>query len=202
MKLFKRFLMGLGTVLLLALSLQLFAPQAVHAVVSTLVTIANTSSNPVLSRNVDNPATYPFSANLCIAVNSTDCDASTPQFFVVPSYTSTGVPIKRLVLQGVSGRCQGDPTTIGLLDGVQIASFAPPDNINNPSSPSPYRPYQNASVLGTSHLTGDFPFSGQIYIYAAPGDTVHSEFSFGSTTPFSPAPIECQVFLTGYLVSQ
>jgi hypothetical protein len=47
MKLFKRFLMGLGTVLLLALSLQLVAPKAVHAVVSTLVTVANTSSNPV-----------------------------------------------------------------------------------------------------------------------------------------------------------
>jgi hypothetical protein len=47
MKIFKRFLMGLGTVLLLALSLQLVAPKAVRAVVSTLVTVANTTANPV-----------------------------------------------------------------------------------------------------------------------------------------------------------
>jgi hypothetical protein len=51
--------MGLGTVLLLALSLQLVAPKAVHAVVSTLVTVANTSSNPVPSTNVkDSAANY------------------------------------------------------------------------------------------------------------------------------------------------
>jgi hypothetical protein len=47
MKLFKRILIGFGTILLLALSLQLVAPKAVHAVVSTLVTVANTSANPV-----------------------------------------------------------------------------------------------------------------------------------------------------------
>jgi hypothetical protein len=47
MKILQRFLMGLGTVLLLALSLQLVAPKAVHAVVSTLVTVANTASNPI-----------------------------------------------------------------------------------------------------------------------------------------------------------
>jgi hypothetical protein len=47
MKLLERFLMGLGTVLLLAISLQLVAPKAVRAVVSTLVTVANTAANPV-----------------------------------------------------------------------------------------------------------------------------------------------------------
>ena len=47
MKTLQRFLMALGMVLLLAVSLQLFIPKAVHAVVSTLVTIANTSANPV-----------------------------------------------------------------------------------------------------------------------------------------------------------
>jgi hypothetical protein len=47
MKLLQRFLMGLGTVLLLAVSLQLFVPKTVHAVVTTLVTVANTAANPV-----------------------------------------------------------------------------------------------------------------------------------------------------------
>ncbi len=199
MKILQRFLMGFGTVLLLALSLQLVAPKAVHAVVSTLVTVANTAANPVVSRNVDNPATYPFSANLCINVNSF-CDPSLSQVFVVPATTSTGVPVKRLVLQGASGDCQGDPATIALLDGIQISSFAPEDTINPPSGP--YRFYQIASIIGTSPRTGDFPFSGQIFIYAAPGDTVHSDAWFGSTTPFRPGAMTCSVFLTGYLVTQ
>jgi hypothetical protein len=54
MKLLQRFLMGLGTVLLLAVSLELFAPRAVHAVVSTLVTVANTPSNPVYTTDAIN----------------------------------------------------------------------------------------------------------------------------------------------------
>jgi hypothetical protein len=56
MELLKRCLMGLGTILLLALSLQLFAPKTVHAVVSTLVTVANTSSNPVPTTSVKESA--------------------------------------------------------------------------------------------------------------------------------------------------
>jgi hypothetical protein len=53
MKLLQRLLMGIGTVLLLALSLQLAAPKAVHAVVSTLVTVANTTADPVPVHSVD-----------------------------------------------------------------------------------------------------------------------------------------------------
>lgn len=47
MKILHRFLMGIGSLLLLAVSLPLFAPKAVHALVSTLVTVANTTANPV-----------------------------------------------------------------------------------------------------------------------------------------------------------
>jgi hypothetical protein len=54
MKSLKRLLMGLRTVLLLAVSLQLFAPRAVHAVVSTLVTAANTPSDPVYTTDAVN----------------------------------------------------------------------------------------------------------------------------------------------------
>ena len=120
MKLVKQAATLFGTVLFVAMVATLLAPKAVHAVVSTLVTVANTAANPVASRNVDNPATYPFSANLCVGINGGYCDPSTPQLFAVPSNTSTGLPVKRLVLQGVSGSCQGDPATIALLDAVQI----------------------------------------------------------------------------------
>ncbi len=52
-------------VLLLALSLQLFAPKAVHAVVSTLITVANTTSNPVPTPQVI-PG-QPFFARLALS---------------------------------------------------------------------------------------------------------------------------------------
>jgi hypothetical protein len=54
MKSLQRLLIGLGTVLLLAVSLQLFAPKAVRALVSTLVTVANTPSNPVYTTDAVN----------------------------------------------------------------------------------------------------------------------------------------------------
>ncbi len=43
----KRIAMGVGGVVIVALLLALVAPKAVHAIVSTLVTVANTYSNPV-----------------------------------------------------------------------------------------------------------------------------------------------------------
>ncbi|MGA7914473.1 MAG: hypothetical protein WCA00_04495 [Candidatus Acidiferrales bacterium] len=54
MKTLQRFLMGLGSVLLLAVALQLCVPKAAHAVVSTLVTVANAPSNPVYTTDAVN----------------------------------------------------------------------------------------------------------------------------------------------------
>ncbi len=52
----KRIAMGVGGVVIVALLLALVAPKAVHAIVSTLVTVANTSSNPVPVENVKQAA--------------------------------------------------------------------------------------------------------------------------------------------------
>jgi hypothetical protein len=47
MNVLRRIAMGIGGVVIAVLLLALAAPKAVHAIVSTLVTVANTSSNPV-----------------------------------------------------------------------------------------------------------------------------------------------------------
>jgi hypothetical protein len=65
MKVLQRFLMGFGSLLVFAVSLQLFAPKAVHAVVSTLITVANTTSNPVPSQQVI--PSQPFFARLALS---------------------------------------------------------------------------------------------------------------------------------------
>jgi hypothetical protein len=51
---FKKITMGLGGIVLAALLLALTAPKTVHAVVSTLVTVANTPSNPVYTTDAIN----------------------------------------------------------------------------------------------------------------------------------------------------
>jgi hypothetical protein len=52
MNVLKRIAMGIGGVVVVTLLLALAAPKAVHAIVSTLVTVVNTSSNPVVVQNV------------------------------------------------------------------------------------------------------------------------------------------------------
>lgn len=52
----KRITMGIGGMVVAALLLALAAPKAVHAIVSTLVTVVNTSSNPVPVQNVKQSA--------------------------------------------------------------------------------------------------------------------------------------------------
>jgi hypothetical protein len=106
MKIFKRFLMGLGAVLLLAVSLQLVAPKAVHAVVSTLVTVANTSANPVAVEQVKQG-----SANFInLAFNTTSLGYDE----LLPNGTTTAFALpagEKLVITDISWEviCQGNP---------------------------------------------------------------------------------------------
>jgi hypothetical protein len=55
MKYTKSILMGTGGFLLAGLTLTLLAPKAAHAVVATLVQVANTSSSPVFVSSVTDP---------------------------------------------------------------------------------------------------------------------------------------------------
>jgi hypothetical protein len=108
MKLLQRCVMGLGTVLLLAVSLQLFVPKAVHAVVTTLVTVANTAANPVpVDTSADGRASIalvssqqlnaPTISGLQVFENVSDLST-----FVVPAG-------KRFMIDQVSAQVQSQP---------------------------------------------------------------------------------------------
>lgn len=56
MNVLRRIAMAIGGTVMVALVIGLFAPKTVHAVVSALVTVANTSSNPVPVSNINEPA--------------------------------------------------------------------------------------------------------------------------------------------------
>jgi hypothetical protein len=103
MKILQRFLMGLGTVLLFALSLQLIAPRAVHAVVSTLVTVANTAANPVITQAADNPARTAVALQ-CLAIGTTGNEQTGCALTTGQTSTPFEIPAgQRLVIEYING---------------------------------------------------------------------------------------------------
>src|ERR1700757_565426 len=99
----KRYLLIALTFAIALTTFTVFAPRAVHAVTAALVQVANTSANPV---PVSDSAPR-FQASVCtmtgtISPATNQCAAST-NTFVVPTTTSTGAPVKRLVVENVSG---------------------------------------------------------------------------------------------------
>src|SRR5487761_260583 len=94
----QRIAMGIGGTVVVALVIGLAAPKTVRAVVSTLVTVANTPANPVPTQSVDNPALHPFQAQAnCTADISGTCTAD--QFFLIPAGMTA-------VVQYFSGECR------------------------------------------------------------------------------------------------
>jgi hypothetical protein len=102
MNLVRKAITSLGGIFLAALLITALAPKAAHGIAAALVQVANTSANPVPTVSAD--ANFPFEALLC-----GDC-SSRPGSFSVPSVTTTGVPVKRLVIEDVNAQCQFPPT--------------------------------------------------------------------------------------------
>jgi hypothetical protein len=160
---------------LLVTTFAMVDPRAVHAVAAALVQVTNTSANPVPT--VDSTAAFPFATTVI-------SDSITPGSFTVPSTTSTGVPVKRLVIETTSIRCDipsgtanfsvdlqtpnPDPTAGGLaaFQNYFFPVVAPPsgvDNIETPpfvSAPSAVRIYMNPGAVGSLGLGGEFTASG------------------------------------------
>jgi len=175
MKLVKNLLMGFGAVALAGTLLSLVAPKAVHAAVAALVLVTNTPANPVPNADVNEPGEEPFQTILCNAIGSSACDVSQPSSFVVPSTTSDGLIVKRLVIEYVSVSCfnngvsnlqvdftaEMDENAVnGLVhDGYIFLPLVPasPSSIGQPVATMPVRAYADPGkpvVVGTF---GNFP---------------------------------------------
>jgi hypothetical protein len=88
-------------------------PGATVGIASSANTVKIDSTNPVLTRDVDNPARQPFSTSLVFNVN----DSSV---LIVPEG-------KRLVIDYISGECFVSPgQTVTLLANVHLGSFTNP----------------------------------------------------------------------------
>jgi hypothetical protein len=101
----KRLLMGLNAALLLAVFLNVVAPKAVHAVVATLVQVANTSANPVPT--LEEEAQSGFMVSGTCTFGGTDISAQlcgVDSIYAVPAGRTA-------VLESFSGLCSTDSGT-------------------------------------------------------------------------------------------
>lgn len=181
MNVLRRIAMAIGGTVVVALVIGLAAPKTVRAVVSALVTVANTSSNPVPVQSVDNPALQPFQASAsCTADNSGSCQAD--QFLLIPSGMTA-------VMQYFSGECRignsdiapvnvflfgvnGDGTTGGV---IRITVTGPP-------------------LLGE---VGHYTFGGPATLYATSTSGAQARFGFESRLLGGG---NCDVNIIGYYV--
>jgi len=160
---------GIAGVVFVASAMTLFAPKTVHAVVSALVTVANTSSNPVPVQSVDNPARQAFQTAFVLFAGGGQMQG---QFFV-PNTTTTGAPVKELVIEEVSGFC---------------ASGGPGGVVLSTNGGIPF------TFLGVADGAG-FSLPAQSVRFYADAGTPVSVGTGGVRTG-------CQISISGYLVTQ
>lgn len=101
MRFVNRFLMGVGSVVLLAMLLAVAAPKATHALVATLVQVSNTTANPVPNKDVDNPDRAAVVDLYCVApglAGYTYVECDTTSSFTVPAG-------QRLILEQLDAQC-------------------------------------------------------------------------------------------------
>jgi hypothetical protein len=168
----------LGGVFLAVLLITALAPRAVRGITATLVQVTNTSASPVPT--VSDDANFPYEALICSGDCNSNIFSPISASFAVPSATTTGVPVKRLVIEDLSASCvqvEAGPGLISLLVPTSADSTAP----------------AGANFLHTFLLN---PASGGIFaheivrLYVDPSATV--TVNAGVNTP-------CFVTLTGHL---
>ena len=135
----RKALTTLGGIFLAALLIAALAPKATRGIAAALVQVTNTSANPVPTVSAD--ANFPDHALLC----TNEC-GPLPESFSVPSTTTTGVPVKRLVIEDLNVICNaGSPGVVGsdvppsprittrfhCRPSFSISSFSPPPILAN-----------------------------------------------------------------------
>jgi|GEM_PF-6856098 len=199
MNVLRRIAMGIGGAVVVALVFSLAAPKTVHAVVSALVTVANTAANPVPVQSVDDHALHAFQeSTFCTSAVSAPCQAQ--DLLPVPLGMTA-------VVQDVSGRCNFHPsaTTTGFappptsvaLEAINSAATA--TTLDNPAGIAAVE--LQAAFQGTiSSLNTFYTFGRPVTFYAAsPSAGPQATFTLLVETPenFSAG---CRFDVSGYYV--
>src|ERR1039457_1175895 len=199
MRFMKRLLVGIGAVALAGTLLTLVAPKAVHAAVAALVEVANTPANPVPNADVNAPGEEPFQTQLCYSLltfggGPDPCIGGFPKFFTVPTTTSDGLSIKRLVVDHLAASCNETEVITSLITAVdfgmnenQVNGSVYVGRIYIPLTPTP------GTVGGVSPVG-----SIAARAYADPGTVVSPYLQFTSGAPLPSA--YCNYTVVGHYV--
>jgi hypothetical protein len=176
MNILRKALTTLGGVFLAALLIMSLAPKAVRGITATLVQVTNTSANPVSTVSAD--ANFPYEALICAG----EC-LSIPTSLSVPTTTTTGVAVKRLVIEDLNAFCSAGGS------GPQVVEFdavPPADNNGFFEGLREVRYFFLLSFFGAGESFGH----ATVRIYVDPGGFVGLE-------PGSTA--QCLETVTGHL---
>jgi len=182
--------MGLGGIVLGALLLALAEPKAAHAVVSALVTVGNTSANPVPTFDSGDR----FQADVCsasgpVTAATSFCGTNSSANFLVPTSTASGATVKRLIVDNVSGICSNYNNPALFIKTVRLIGQFVPDSVPNgesgavhylPIVAAPYS-YTNGPGFGPALNNvpeTDYAFGQSTRFSFNPGDTVSFDFFY------------------------
>lgn len=215
MKAMKQAMAVLGTVVVIAAIVALVTPKTAHAIVATAVQVVNTSANPIPTPE----SATRFQVALCnvfgpVATAYNFCPPPTnTATFTVPMTTSTGAPVKRLIVDNVSGVCSNYTTSSLIIKAVRLRGQFVADSVPNGNSTfthyvpmigNPYS-YVNDPAFGPP-LGGvpenDYVF-GQVTNFALnPGDTVSLDLFYFYQRASTSFDWDCVARVEGYLVTQ
>jgi hypothetical protein len=174
------------------------SPKRAHAVVATLVQVANTATNPVLNRDIDRADSEPFATTLCYGSGGFyPCylGQEMPSEFSVPATTSDGSAVKELVIDYADGNCY--TTAGGTLLDVDLATTVSENTVNSVGSSYHFFPLQQNPNITASNQGHIFSWSTPTRIFADPGTTVLLIINSNIDTNFG-----CSMNLTGHLAKQ
>jgi len=198
-KLAKRFLIISGAVTLAAILAAAIAPKAAHALAAALVQVTNTAANPVPILDVNTPAEEPFQTQLCSGFGQFGNQCIAPLFFVVPSTTTDGASVKRLVIEDFSGICTTSPTSGNtFVEGISVQTSVNENAVNSVSSITVFAPVAPPPQPAISR---DQIFSQPVRLYADTGSNVELQPSAVGTDVVG-ADVICVATVNGYLVTK
>ncbi len=158
------------------------------------VAVTNAAGSPLLVHIVNPQDDEPFQTALCSQLGdfaTPRCPSSITNRFTVPGTTGSGLPVRRLVIEHVSGQCSGTGQAANPELDAHL-SVAPPGGLD--VSFNFFVPVLNQAASATSLASQTF--AQPVRIYADPGtDVTASESLNGGTFTV------CQFQISGHFVT-
>jgi hypothetical protein len=188
----KRMITAIGGMAIAAFLLTLAAPKAVQAVVSTLVTVANTTTNPVPTKATDNRARQAVVLNVFVGAGDGEQGGFGPLLSPETGEAYTVPAGQRLVVESVTGIAE-----MASGESPFTVNIAFDKNVVQPSSEPPTI-FLVPAFSGTAGGTSAFSFASGLTTYVEPGSQLTAQFTRG---PSAAGGAILLITLSGHLES-